>query len=212
MRRNIVVLFVVLFTLAALGWAGWANWEYRKQAAERAAAIAAANSRMVPNISNGTLTYISPLNGKPAPNFSLEDLSGKEVSLASFRGKAVLINFWATWCTPCKLETPWLIELRKKYEQQGFEVIGISTEGDDIKPSDKAAWDKDKQAVEKFVREEGVPYPILMGGDSIAQPYGGVDDLPTSFYVDRKGVVVAAQMGITSESEMESNIRKALQE
>ena len=212
MRRNTVVLFVVIFTLAALGWAGWANWEYRKQAAERAAAIAVANSRMVPNISNGTLTYISPLNGKLAPNFSLEDLSGKEVSLASFRGRAVLINFWATWCTPCKLETPWLIELQKKYAPQGFEVIGISTEGDDIKPSDKAAWEKDKQAVEKFVRQEGVPYPILMGGDSIAQPYGGVDDLPTSFYVNRKGMVVAAQMGITSESEMEANIRKALRD
>ncbi|HVB56622.1 MAG TPA: TlpA disulfide reductase family protein, partial [Candidatus Acidoferrales bacterium] len=114
------------------------------------------------------------------------------------------------WCTPCKIETPWLIELRNKYAPQGFEVLGISTEGDDVKPSDKAAWDKDKQAVEKFVHQEGVPYPVLMGGDGIAQPYGGVDDLPTSFFVNRKGVVVAAQMGLTSASEIEGNIRKAL--
>ncbi len=212
MRRNTVVLFVVIFTLAALGWAGWANWEYRKQAAERKAAIAAANDKMIPTLSSGSLSYVSPLNGKPAPNFSLQDLSGKKVSLASYRGKAVLINFWATWCAPCRLETPWLIQLRNKYAPQGFEVIGISAEGDDVTPSNKAAWNKDKQAVEKFVHQEGVSYPMLLGGDSIAQPYGGVDDLPTSFYVNRKGVVVASQMGITSESEMEANIRKALAE
>ena len=210
MRRNTIVFFVVLFILAILAWAGWANWEYHKQAAERAEASAAAHAEMIPDLSDGTLTYNSPLNGKSAPAFTLEDLNGKKVSLASYSGKAVLINFWATWCTPCKIETPWLIELRNKYAPQGFEVLGISTEGDDVKPSDKAAWDKDKQAVEKFVHQEGVPYPVLMGGDGIAQPYGGVDDLPTSFFVNRKGVVVAAQMGLTSASEIEGNIRKAL--
>lgn len=209
MKRNTLVIVAVLFILSVFAWAGWANWEFRRQAAERAAA-AAAHAELVPDSSGTALVYNSPLEGKPAPAFSLPAVSGQDVSLSSYRGKAVLINFWATWCGPCKIETPWLIELRDKYAPQGFEVLGIDAEGDDVKPSDKAAWDKDKTAIEKFVQQEKVPYPVLMGGDSIAQPYGGVEDLPTSFYVNRKGVVVAAQMGLTSESAMAANIQKAL--
>jgi cytochrome c biogenesis protein CcmG/thiol:disulfide interchange protein DsbE len=124
----------------------------------------------------------------------------------------VLINFWATWCAPCKIETPWLVELRNKYGSQGFEILGISTEGDDLKPDDKVGWNKDKAAIEKFVQQEKMPYPVLVDGDSISTPYGGLDELPTSFFVDRKGTVVAAQVGLSSESELEANIRKALGE
>ncbi|MGH9598293.1 MAG: TlpA family protein disulfide reductase [Terracidiphilus sp.] len=204
-----LVLFAVLFILAAFAWAGWANWQYRRQEAERKAEMAA-QAELVPNASGTALVYISPLEGKPAPAFSLPDVTGQKVSLANYRGKAVLINFWATWCGPCRLETPWLVQLRDKFAPQGFEVLGISAEGDDVKPSDKAAWDKDKAAIEKFAQQEKMPYPVLMGGDSIAEPYGGVEDLPTSFYVNRKGIVVAAQMGLTSESQMAANIQKAL--
>ena len=70
--------------------------------------------------------------GKPAPTSPSKTCSGKKVSLASYKGKAVLINFWATWCGPCKIETPWLVELRNQYASQGFEILGISTEGDDL--------------------------------------------------------------------------------
>jgi cytochrome c biogenesis protein CcmG/thiol:disulfide interchange protein DsbE len=156
--------------------------------------------------------YLSPFMDKTAPAFTLEDLSGRKVSLDSYKGKAVLINFWATWCGPCKIETPWLIELRNKYASQGFEILGISTEGDDLNKDDKAGWAKDKAAIAKFVSEEKVPYPILIDGDSLSQAYGGLDAMPTSFFVDRKGTVVAAQMGLTSESDIESNIKKALGE
>ncbi|MGH9604865.1 MAG: TlpA family protein disulfide reductase [Terracidiphilus sp.] len=209
MKRNTIVLFAVVFILAIFAWAGWANWEYRKQTAEQEAATAA-HAELIPNASGTALVYNSPLDGKPSPAFSLPDVDGGKISLASYRGKAVLINFWATWCGPCRIETPWLVQLREKYAPQGFEVLGISAQGDDVKPSDKAAWDKDKTAIEAFVKQEKIPYPVLMGGDSIANPYGGVDDLPTSFYVNRKGVVVAAQMGLTSESQMAANIQKAL--
>lgn len=208
-RRNTVILGAVLFTLAVFAWAGWANWEYRQQAAERLLATQA-KGELVADPSGGTLTYSSPLKGKPAPAFTLEDLSGKKVSLESYRGKAVLINFWATWCAPCKIETPWLVELRNKYASQGFEILGIDTEGDDLKPGDKAGWAKNKAAVAKFVEQEKMPYPVLINGDSISTPYGGLDELPTSFFVDRQGKVVTAQVGLTSENDMESNIRKAL--
>jgi cytochrome c biogenesis protein CcmG/thiol:disulfide interchange protein DsbE len=208
-RRNTLVLTAVLLILAIFAWAGWANWEYRKQAAERLLANAG-QGELVPAPGGGTPQYVSPLSGKPAPAFALEDLTGKKVTLASYRGKALLINFWATWCAPCRLETPWLIELRNKYAAQGFEILGLDTEGDDLQKSDTAGWAKDKAAVGKFVAEMKVPYPMVVDGDSISRDYGGLDDLPASFFVDRKGTVVAAQVGLTSESEIEGNIKKAL--
>ncbi len=212
MKRNTIVLFGVLFILATFAWAGWANWEFRKQAAEREAAAMAAMSGMAADPDTGTLEFHSGLMGKPAPNFTLDDLKGQPVSLASFRGKAVMINFWASWCAPCKIETPWLVQLRDKFAPQGFEILGVSSEGDDATPKDKVTWDKDKAAVEKAAQQEKIPYPVLLGGDGIAKPYGGVEDLPTSFFVNRKGVVVAAEMGLTSESNLEADIEKALKD
>jgi thiol-disulfide isomerase/thioredoxin len=209
MRRNTLVLFAVLFIMATFAWAGWANWEYRQQAAERVLA-SEPRGELIADPAGGGAVFATPLKGKLAPAFALEDLSGNKVALASYRGKAVLINFWATWCAPCKIETPWIVELRNKYASQGFEVLGISTEGDDLKPDDKAGWAKDKAAITKFVQEEKVPYPMLVNGDSISAPYGGLDELPTSFFVNRKGVVVAAQVGLSSESDFEANIKKAL--
>ena len=208
MKRNTLVLFAVLFLLAALAWAGWANWEYRKQAAEaRLASVAkgelVAGAGDIPQ-------YISPLLHKPAPDFTLLDLNGKKVSLARYKGNAVLINFWATWCGPCKIETPWLVELNNQYAPQGLEIVGISTEGDDLQKGDKEGWANDKAAIEKFVQQEKVPYTVLMDGDSISRPYGGVEELPTSFFVDRNGTVVATQLGLTSKEDIESNIKKAL--
>lgn len=208
-KRNTLVLCAVLVILAVLGWAGWANWEYRKQAEEMRAA-AAAKGAMLPGEGDSSIVYVSPLKGKPAPTFTLTTVDGKKVSLVDYKGKALLLNFWATWCAPCKLETPWIVELRNKYAAQGFEVLGIDTEGDDVSLSDKAGWAKDKSAVADFSKQMKVPYPMLMGGDSISKAYGGLDSLPTSFFVDRKGTVVAAQVGLTSESEIESNIKKAL--
>jgi thiol-disulfide isomerase/thioredoxin len=208
-KRNTLVLFAVLVILAIFGWSGWANWQYRRQAAERALA-AAEHGELVAGANGNAPQYVSPLKGKPAPAFTLEDLSGKRVSLADYKGKAVLLNFWATWCGPCKVETPWLVELRNQYAGQGFEVLGISTEGDDLAADDKAGWVKEKASIAKFVNEEKMPYPVLIDGDSLSKPYGGLDSMPTSFYVDRSGTVVAVQMGLTSKDDMEANIRKAL--
>lgn len=211
MRRNSIVLIAVVFILAVFAWAGWTNWEYRKQLAEREKATEA-QGELVPDAATGTLEFKTPLMDKQAPAFALDSLNGGKVSLASYRGKAVLVNFWATWCGPCRVETPWLVELRNKYAPQGFEVLGVDTEGDDLQKNDKAGWAKDETLVNKFVADMKVSYPVLLGGDSISRDYGGLDDLPTSFFVDRSGKVVAAQVGLTSESEIEGKIKKALSE
>jgi thiol-disulfide isomerase/thioredoxin len=215
-RRNTLVLGIVLLLFAVFAWAGWANWEYRQQAAARARILAEHQGELIADASVASdsdaplANAAANLQGKPAPAFALENLDGKKVSLASYRGKAVLVNFWATWCGPCKIETPWLVQLRDKYAAQGFEILGIDAEGDDLKPSDTAGWAKNKAEVAQFIQEFKMPYPVLINGDSISEPYGGVDALPTSFFIDRKGNVVAAQMGLSSESVLEANIKKAL--
>jgi cytochrome c biogenesis protein CcmG/thiol:disulfide interchange protein DsbE len=210
-KRNTIVISITLFILATFAWAGWANWEYRKQAAERALA-SASHAELIPTTPGDVPQQLSPLIGKPAPDFTLPDLSGKDVSLSSFTGKPLLINFWATWCGPCKIETPWLIELQNQYASQGFQIIGISTEGDDLPSGDKEGWARDKAAIAKFVKDEHMQYPVLINGDSLAGSYGGLDAMPTSIYVDRAGKVVAVQLGITSKEDMEASIRKALGE
>lgn len=209
MKRNTIVLSITLLTLATFAWAGWANWEYRKQAAERALA-SASHAELVPVAPGDVPQSQTSLVGKQAPDFVLEDLSGRTVALSSFKGKPLLINFWATWCGPCKLETPWLVELQNEYGPKGFEVVGISTEGDDLQPDDKDGWAHDKAAIARFVKEEHMQYPVLINGDSLANTYGGLDAMPTSVYVNREGKVVAVQLGITSKEDMVANIEKTL--
>ena len=139
------------------------------------------------------------LLGKAAPAFTLLDLSGKKVSLADFKGKPVIVNFWATWCGPCKLEMPWFQEFYAKYQPQGLVILGLSQ--DDGTPKDEIA------AAAKHI---GVSYPILLPDDSVAKKYGGVDYLPETFYIDRKGKVLLTSAGAPSKDEMEANIQKTI--
>jgi len=174
-KRNTIVTGVVLLILATFAWAGWANWQYRKQAAEKRwadvskAELAEAGSAQA---------ALNPLIGKPAPQFSLEDLSGRKISLADYKGKAILINFWATWCGPCKVETPWLVDLRNQYAGKGFEILGVST--DDIDRSDMKAFGQEKKEIGDFVQKMHMPYPVLIDGTSSRKTYGGLDTRPTS--------------------------------
>jgi thiol-disulfide isomerase/thioredoxin len=205
LKRNTVVTGIVLLVLATFAWAGWANWESRKQAAEKRMAEASQAEVLEAKDAQDAL---NPMVGKPAPAFSLEDLAGKKVSLADYKGKAVLINFWATWCGPCKIETPWLVDLRNQYAGQGFEILGITT--DDIDRTDAKMFGEEKKEISDFVQKMHMPYPVLIQGDTISKPYGGLDAMPTSFFVDRTGKIVAATMGISSKDDIETNIKKAL--
>jgi thiol-disulfide isomerase/thioredoxin len=207
-KRKSLVLAAVLFILAALGWAGWASYEVRRQAAERFHALAMQKNAMEAGAAGDALPSLSQFKGNAAPAFTLEDLSGRKVSLSSYRGKAVLINFWATWCAPCKIETPWLVELRNRYAAQGFEVLGISA--DDLDRDDAKRLAEDKKQIEHSAQQMQIPYPVLIDGASLSKDYGGLDSLPASFFVDRNGKVVAVQLGLTSKDEIEGKIRMAL--
>ncbi len=212
MKRNVIVVCIVVFVVALLSLAGWANWQNRKQTAARQQALANQAVLVAGNTAGGDvateLHLSSPLVGKSAPTFTLATLKGEKVSLASYKGKAVQLNFWATWCAPCKIETPWLIELEKQYKPQGFEILGVSF--DDLDKDDPKLLAKDKAEIAKSVQDLRISYPVLLDGDSIAKPYGDPDVFPTSLFIDREGKVVAASFGLTSKDDLEGNIRKAL--
>ena len=136
--------------------------------------------------------------GTPAPDFTLESLDGKKVSLSEFKGKAVLVNFWATWCGPCKIETPWLVELQNEYGSQGLQIVGVAMD------------DSGKDEIARFAKDMGMNYPVLLGKEAVGEAYGGVPALPESFFVGRDGKIVDKIMGIEGKADIETAIKKAL--
>jgi len=138
------------------------------------------------------------LLNQPAPDFSLASLDGKTLKLSDYRGKAVLLNFWATWCEPCKVEMPWFVDLQKKYGPQGLQVLGVAM--DDAPTKDIA----------DFAQKMNVNYPIVIGKEEVGTQYGGVQYLPSTFYISRDGKIIDRVFGLVSRSEIEANIQKAL--
>ncbi len=186
--------------------AGWYNAHARRNTLVILVVVAAVavmligGQYMVRKSQQGGLTPAAggPKPGAPAPDFALQSLDGKTVRLSDFRGKAVLLNFWATWCEPCKLEMPWFIELQKQYGPQGLQVLGVAMD------------DSGKDTIAKFAHNMGVDYPVLLGKESVSDQYGGLEYLPTSFYIDRDGKVVARVFGLRSRSDIEDWIKQAL--
>ncbi len=138
------------------------------------------------------------VRGMPAPNFELATLDGKVVKLSDYRGKAVLLNFWATWCSPCKVEMPWFVDLQNKYGNDGLVILGVAMD------------DSDTPAIAKFANKMGVNYPVLLGTNEVSEEYGNVEFLPTSFYIDREGKIVGKGTGLLGRNEIEENVQKAL--
>jgi cytochrome c biogenesis protein CcmG/thiol:disulfide interchange protein DsbE len=137
---------------------------------------------------------------KPAPEFALKDADGKTVHLEEYKGKVVLLDFFATWCGPCKIEIPWFMEMERTNKDKGFSVLGVSM--------DDEGWD----VVKPFLADMGVNYRVVIGNDATAQIYGGVDALPTTFLIDRNGRIAAIHIGLASKKAFEDGIQQLLQD
>ena len=175
MKRNPVALIVVAVVVALMLYFG----AHKARHAGAASAASLATSSM-------------------APDFTLPSLDGKEMKLSDLRGKAVLLNFWATWCGPCKIEMPWFVDLQNQYGGRGLQIVGVAMD------------DASKEDIAKFAKDMGVNYPILIGKEAVGDEYGGVPALPESFFIGRDGKVVDKIIGLKGKAEIEDTIKKML--
>jgi thiol-disulfide isomerase/thioredoxin len=150
---------------------------------------------------------ITPKVGEPAPDFSAKDLNDQSVKLSDYKGKVVLINFWATWCDPCREEIPWLIALQNKYSPKGFTVLGLAMD-EEGKPVVAPFVAKERYDVEG--QKLPMNYPIAIGGESIAEKFGGLLGYPTSVLISRNGKQIKRVTGVINEDEISKLIEGAL--
>ncbi|HEX4277529.1 MAG TPA: TlpA disulfide reductase family protein [Bryobacteraceae bacterium] len=136
-----------------------------------------------------------------APDFALKDANGKMVHLADYKGKVVVLDFWATWCNPCMVEIPWFQEFQRKYKDRGFEVLGVSMDDD--------GW----KAINPFVAKRKLNYRVVLGDDKTGDQYGGLEALPTTFVIDRNGRIASTHVGLplAGKKEFEDAIQKLLE-
>lgn len=135
-----------------------------------------------------------------APDFALADARGNTIRLSTYRGQVVVLNFWATWCNPCRVEIPWFIDFQREYAPKGFSVVGVSL--------DEAGW----VAISPYVAKQGINYPIVLGNEGALQSYVGLESLPTTLIIDRQSRVVATHVGLVSRSVYEQEILTVLNE
>jgi thiol-disulfide isomerase/thioredoxin len=120
------------------------------------------------------------------------------VRLSDYRGRVVLVNFWATWCAPCRVEMPWLAQFYDRYRSQGLQILGVSVD------------DGDPGRIARFVHDRNVNYPIAIKDDKVAAAYGGLRQLPQTFFIDRGGTMVRRTYGIRTKADLDADIRAAL--
>lgn len=134
---------------------------------------------------------------RPAPDFNLPRIDGGQLQLSSYRGKVVLLDFWATWCVPCREETPNFVELQKKYGDRGLQIIAVS-------------MDDSTDPVHTFYQQFHINYPIVMGTEEVASSYGGVLGLPIAFLIDREGRIYAKHIGATDAAVFDKDVTTLL--
>jgi peroxiredoxin len=135
---------------------------------------------------------------KAAPEFALKDSNGQTVHLSDYKGKVVLLDFWATWCGPCKIEIPWFMEFEQQLKDKGFAVVGVSMDED--------GWN----VVKPYIQQYKVNYRILLGNDQVGEIYGGVESLPTTFLIDRQGKIASVHIGLSGKDEFKNAINQLL--
>jgi cytochrome c biogenesis protein CcmG/thiol:disulfide interchange protein DsbE len=154
--------------------------------------IAACQNLFVSNDDTGVVSVLGM-----APDFALEDAAGNNLRLSDYRGKVVLLNFWATWCPPCQVEIPWFEEFARTYANQGFEVVGVSVDED--------GW----KSVKPFMEKLQISYPMVLADEGVAKQYGA-DNVPVTFLISREGRVAAKHLGIVNKSDYETGIVQLL--
>jgi peroxiredoxin len=127
--------------------------------------------------------------GQPTPEFRLKDANGQTVHPLDYKGKVVLLDFWATWCGPCKIEIPWFEDFERQFKDQGFAVVGVSMDED--------GW----KAIKPYVQDMKMNYRVLLGNDEVSTAYGGLDSLPTTLLIDRQGKIASVHVGVTMGKE-----------
>lgn len=191
MKKSLLVIIAVVAVIAATYLADRATRQPRKGVLSVSAGSSAAN----------------PKAPKPAPDLSLKDLDGKDLSLAQYKGKVVLVNFWATWCEPCQVEIPWLIEMQQKYAAKGFTVLGIAMDEEGAKVV--TPWVQ-KERFDVNGTKSQMNYPIVIGNDAAADKFGGLLGYPTSVLITRDGKIVKRITGIISYEEISKSIDSQL--
>ena len=141
---------------------------------------------------------IAPAASAPSLSWELKDVSGKLVKSSDFAGKVVILDFWATWCGPCRMEIPGFIEFQKQYADKGLVVVGVSLDQDGA------------SVVKSFMDKSGINYPVLLGDETIVSAFGGVEGIPTTFIIDRKGQIVRKHVGYAEKAEFEADIKPLL--
>lgn len=133
-----------------------------------------------------------------APDFTLKTLDGKTLQLSKMKGKYVLVNFWATWCGPCRAEIPDFMEVYDAYNKKGFEIVGIAL--------DQEGW----EVVKPYMEKMKINYPIVLGDGPLTVAYGGVEAIPTTFLVDKEGYIIGKRIGLLQKSILENSLKKLL--
>jgi peroxiredoxin len=141
------------------------------------------------NVGSVRAAVQSEKDRQKAPDFTLKDSNGATVKLSDYKGKVVLLNFWATWCGPCQIEIPWFIDFQQQLKDQDFAILGVSMDDD--------GW----KSVKPYLEKKKINYRVMIGTEELSTLYGGVDSLPTTFIIDRQGRIASKHEGLVGKSD-----------